>query len=250
MRGIKCGVKVFVACMLFCGVAFANKLEQNAILEEASQNLAQSPKSTEAEKSGIFVGLYGGVALMELQDIIVDEFINLRNVKTERNVSLMGVKLGYQHFFTQESGVRGYVSYDRYGKRDMFRDVHFAQTNLYADIVFQNIALNIDAMLHYYNSQNFSIGLFSGLGFGYGISTLTGSKEYLEYIKDLKFNGFNVFVNLGLNAQIFAHHQIELGTKIPLNTTLSAKYEASFIRYTNPFSVKPLAFYIGYNYVF
>lgn len=227
--------KIISICVAFglCGVALAD----------------------DGEISGVFVGVQGGFTNFALIDNTIDA-IESRNVDRVKITPYFGANLGYQYNFEPFSqflslGLRGYVSYDFYGKREAFVD----RNNSVTDIIYQSINVNADMLVnlfHYSDSVMGSgaIGVYFGFGLGYGFSAISGSgMEFERFKEDVNYNGFTMNLNLGVSASIFSNHRFEIGTKMPL-VLPNYSYKPSAFKSIPTFDIKPTSVYIGYSYVF
>lgn len=94
----------------------------------------------------------------------------------------MGLKVGWNQFFSSMLGVRGYLAYDFDGT--------LKTTD--GDMTYQNISLNVDAMFNFINNDTFSMSVFVGVGLGWGINSFSNKSvnDGLKQIAD--YNGFNI----------------------------------------------------------
>ena len=205
----------------------------------AAPNKLQEP--TFQEKSGLFAGLRLGVSSFNMK---FRQQIAGKQDTTEATF-YGGINVGYQHFFTPLIGVRGYLSYDYSGER---KGVAIAQQTLTSgkveNVSFQNIAFNLDLLLNFINKQDFTFGVFAGLGFAYSIPGLSNVTT-AQLQKQFDYAPFNMPVNLGFATTINTHHKFELGTQIQsLPPTLTTKVgrKQGDLRLNN--------FYVGYAYIF
>ncbi|WP_104747093.1 outer membrane beta-barrel protein, partial [Helicobacter bilis] len=159
------------------------------------------------EKSGLFVGVHGGVSLFgvgmydgngkawsdkDYKDSKMDKSAASFNV---------GLKAGYQYFFMPMVGVRGYLGYDFNGSRLLMKGAVFGAGVKDINLSFQNITLNADVMVNFLNTDSFTLGAYVGFGLGYGITGMTGQKAVIDQIiGKMKYNGFNIPINVGIAA--------------------------------------------------
>ncbi len=211
-------------------------------------------ESAGGEKSGLFVGVHGGVTLFGLSQYdsngkkLSDKDFKASGLNAMDASFDIGAKIGYQHFFMPLVGVRGYLSYDFEGSRNFMKVPGFGT----AKVSFQNIALNVDALINFINNDNFTFGVYAGFGLGYGISSLSSSNKTIqENIKDYEknvanYSGFNIPLNIGVAATFATHHKVELGAKIQ---TLAAGYSVKNDKKAGIF-INPYVINIGYSYIF
>lgn len=204
-----------------------------------TKNEPQEP--TFQEKNGAFVGMRLGISAFNMkfhqtiageQDSTIATFYG-------------GINAGYQYFFTPLIGARGYLSYDYSGER---KGVAIAQATLQSgkveNVSFQNIAFNIDLLLNFVNRQDFTFGVFVGLGFAYSIPGLSNTTTK-QLQTQFDYVSFNMPINLGLAATLHTNHKFELGTQIqslPPYLTTKIGRKRGDLRLNN--------FYVGYSYIF
>ncbi len=204
------------------------------------------------EKSGLFVGVHGGVTLFgvgaygangkKATDKQFKEDFGVNASTTSFNV---GLKAGYQYFFMPIVGVRGYLGYDFNGSRTLMKlGVGMKDVN----VSFQNITLNADVMVNFLNTDSFSLGAYVGFGLGYGITGLTGEKRVVDSITTTSdYNGFNIPINVGIAATFAGSHKVEIGAKIQ---ALSAGYSSKPKNDKTQFLMNTHVINVGYSYIF
>ena len=204
------------------------------------------------EKSGLFVGVHGGVTLFgvgaydangkKTTDKQFKENFDVNASTTSFNV---GLKAGYQYFFMPIVGVRGYLGYDFNGSRTLMK---LGTGMKDVNVSFQNITLNADVMVNFLNTDSFALGAYVGFGLGYGITGVTGQKAAIDMvINNMNYNGFNIPINVGIAATFAGSHKVEIGAKIQ---ALSAGYSAKAKNDKTEYLVNTHVINVGYSYIF
>ena len=203
------------------------------------------------EKSGLFVGVHGGVSLFgvgmydgngkawsdkDYKDSKMDKSAASFNV---------GLKAGYQYFFMPIVGVRGYLGYDFNGSRALMK---LGMGMKDVNVSFQNITLNADVMVNFLNTDSFTLGAYVGFGLGYGITGVTGQKAAIDMvINNMNYNGFNIPINVGIAATFAGSHKVEIGAKIQ---ALSAGYSSKTKNDKSEMLMNTHVINVGYSYIF
>ena len=209
------------------------------------------------EKSGLFVGVHGGVSLFgvgmydgngkawsdkDYKDSKMDKSAASFNV---------GLKAGYQYFFMPMVGVRGYLGYDFNGSRVFTKGSVLSQLMPGAkdvNVSFQNITLNADVMVNFLNTDSFTLGAYVGFGLGYGITGVTGPKAGIDrFLGNMNYNGFNIPINVGIAATFAGSHKVEIGAKIQ---ALSAGYSSKTKNDKTEYLMNTHVINVGYSYIF
>ncbi|EEO25183.2 MULTISPECIES: outer membrane beta-barrel protein [Helicobacter] len=207
------------------------------------------------EKSGLFVGVHGGVSLFGVG--IYDEtgkkatdkqFKDQTGTDASTASFNVGLKAGYQYFFMPIVGVRGYLGYDFNGSRVFGKGSKFGEGVKDVSISFQNITLNADVMVNFLNTDSFTLGAYVGFGLGYGITGLTGEKTIVDTLnKGQDYNGFNIPINVGIAATFAGSHKVEIGAKIQ---ALSAGYSSKTKNDKSEILMNTHVINVGYSYIF
>ncbi len=200
--------------------------------------------------SGLFMGLDTGYTFGF-------EKFQQKNSTTITSTTILsganiGVKAGYNFFFTKMLGVRGYLDYTF-----VFNPMSASSVaNNVSDTrsIFSSahaITLNADLLVNLIQTDSVSFGAFVGIGLGYGVFGETNNFTNNTTTKR-KGNGFLLPINVGLSLTANKHHRFELGFKIPtlgmsVTETSSGKVPANLYE-TN--SVRLFTTSVGYSYIF
>ena len=187
-----------------------------------SMSLAALPLCALADgevSSGVFFGIDTGYTINFNTTI---ENNNLQNQSTTHNIQVprylnVGVKLGYNFYFSGFFGLRGYVDYI-YG----MNLANVRQTDGGVTVTQHNgthlhyVNLNVDALINFFSSDSVTFGSFVGIGFGYGAMIQTGvqSNGNISTTRNIG-DGFIMPINLGLSLIAGGKHRIDLTMKIP-----------------------------------
>ena len=158
-----------------------------------------------------------------------------------------GIKLGYQHYFTQSQGLRAYVNY---GMAHAYPES--SSTNLGSDNsknttynTAQRITANVDYLFDFVNAESSSFGLFGGIFVGYHEYAYTSEGRNTYNYRYTYFSGGVGFgFNVGLAATLANHHRIEFGAKIPV-VGPSKKIDSN-----SDYNIKYASVNVGYSFVF
>ena len=163
-----------------------------------------------------------------------------------------GIKLGYQHYFTQSQGLRAYVNY---GMAHAYPES--ISTNLGSDNsknttynTAQRITANVDYLFDFVNAESSSFGLFGGIFVGYHETAQSNVGKYGNTTyKTTSFTGGVGFgFNVGLAATLANHHRIEFGAKIPVVGPSTESHSSGYNNYT--YDYKYASVNVGYSFVF
>lgn len=208
------------------------KLLSVALVSTLAVGLGSSAVAADGgEKNGAFVGMHGGVTMFGISTYTADT--NSSNTSATLD---MGMQAGYQYFFMPVIGVRGYVAYDYDGSRDYNT----------AKLSLHNITFNVDALVNFINSDNFTFGVYAGVGLGYAIQSLSNSTLQSQMEALYNYNGFNIPINIGITATFAQHHKVEVGAKIQtlaVDSTLKMNNKMGF-------GFNPHVICMGYSFIF
>lgn len=131
--------------------------------------------------------------------------------------------VGYNQFFTQYLGLRYYVNAN---VAYMMLDLNQQLKTLVADIpeaydmlksmniLMINYGANVDFLGNFVVTEKVDFGGFVGVGIG-GDSWIQGNKKMNPYATFLPPFAFNVWLNVGLRANIAKHHGVEISARVP-----------------------------------
>lgn len=192
-----------------------------------------------ARESGAFVGLGGLFGFESNLKASLREEQNGNNDINDTGKSLAaGGELiaGYNFFFTQRFGIRGYVSgaysvmfFDKKSiKLGTSNYVYGSNLNKLTGLV--DVNLNLDLMLDIVSSSSFDFGIYAGVGGGFhfwhgglmdevnAIKTqVSSSAPPANHNYDVKAQSFfaSLTLNAGLTTTINSRHSLEISAKIP-----------------------------------
>lgn len=221
----------------------------------ASALLGSFCLAAEGEKSGLFVGVHGGVSINNLgafnssgKSISIKDATFLPGVNQATQTSFnAGLNVGWSQFFTPMFGVRGYVSYDFNGFKDFIQEI---STGAGSKLSAHDIAANVDLLVNFVNLSSVSFGAYVGIGLGYSILSVDNKNVEKQFKDEADYSGFILPINVGLSATFAQRHRIELGAKIP---TLGHKFTLK-----NSFpglggsgaKLNPYVINLGYSFIF
>ncbi|WP_238702088.1 outer membrane beta-barrel protein [Helicobacter bilis] len=193
--------------------------------------------------SGLFLGLDTGYTFGF-------EKFQLKNSTTITSITMLyganiGVKAGYNFYFTQMFGVRGYLDYTF-----VFNPISASSVTVFSSA--HVITLNADLLVNLIQTDSVAFGAFVGIGLGYGMASVTETNNVGTTEDLMKTSGFILPVNVGLSLTANNHHRFELGFKIPtldmgVTETSSGKIPTNLYE-TN--SVRLFTTSVGYSYIF
>ncbi len=207
-------------------------------------SIANSNIEQQTEESGLFVGVNIGISIMQVnfydsygikkewKDIGLSNF-HLYGNESETQGNL-GLKIGWNKFLNKLFGIRIYANYD-------YSNFRYFLTN--AKIATEDISIISEFMFNFFNSKNFSIGIFTGIGVGYKLLQWNNMDIRSDFEKYYSYNGFIVPISVGISTTIIKKHKIEISTKIPTIRT-SYKYNKERLE------INPYILSIGYSYIF
>ena len=159
----------------------------------------------------------------------------------------VGLKIGYEHFFNDWAGLRGYASY-HYGFSSENTDESTTQTATLNS--YHQVAANVEATFKFFDFNNAGLGAYAGIGLGYGAAN-TSSKETASNTTtttDTKVaNGFILPVNIGLEVYIGDNHNTSLNFRIP---TIATKLTTTAGTTTTKNELRNFIISLGYTYTF
>ena len=158
-----------------------------------------------------------------------------------------GIKLGYQHYFTQSQGLRAYVNYGMAHAYPYSYSSYNYEGNTYGTA--QRITANVDYLFDFVNAESSSFGLFGGIFVGYHETAQSNVGKYgSTTYKTTSFTGGVGFgFNVGLAATLAKHHKIEFGAKIPVVGPSTESYSYSS---NTTDDYKYASVNVGYSFVF
>ena len=176
-----------------------------------------------AEESGGFMGLevgYGEAEITHLRLTAPYKAENIIGVDFSGGGVAYGLTLGYKQFFTPYFGLRYYVNVNA------LHATLKPYTNAPSDakkssVMLLNYGANIDFLANVLASESADLGGFVGLGIG-GDSWFGKGVDYQLEVwqpNDWQIKNktmFNVWINVGIRANIAKNHGIELVARAPL----------------------------------
>ena len=201
--------------------------------------------------SGLFIGLdtgytFGFTKVQEKNSKIITSGSQIGGAN-------IGVKAGYNFFFTPMFGARGYLDYTfMFNPGGSATEGGGTNTKSSQMISAHSITLNADLLVNIMQTDSVSFGAFVGIGLGYGMMSSTTTSNPGTTETNMKASGFILPINVGLSLTANNHHRFELGFKIPtLGITPTEQggvkvnandYETNTMRY---FTTS-----VGYSYIF
>ena len=176
----------------------AKSKSPDEVKDSARAKPIAKPASSSVGISRIFIGMGGGVVL---QDHISQDSPALQHLHPALSITLRG---GYEHEFFGAMPLRLYLDYM----------VGIAPVGIESTIT-SNFLLNADVSYYHRVLENLRLGVFAGLGLGYG----TYGKEVKEdpsASDSILAKGFVMFANAGLGAEIDRAHRLEALLKFPI----------------------------------
>ena len=215
----------------------------------ASGVMAEDAKSNKSNKlSGVFVGV-------ELGGGIITQTASY-NDTTNGSATIgfdWGIKLGYQHYFTQSQGLRAYVNYGMahaYPYYSASINTGSSMYETYGYYTSQRITVNADYLFDFIDTGSSRFGVFGGIFLGYHeVATTHSTKNSIRTYNSTQFTGGVGFgFNVGLAATLAKHHKIEFGAKIPVVGPSRGSYYSYGSNTTDDY--KYASVNVGYSFVF
>lgn len=201
--------------------------------------------------SGLFIGLDTGYTF----NFTKTQVKNSKEINTSSGMAgaNIGVKAGYNFFFTPMFGARGYLDYTFvFGPQGEASEGGGTNTSSSTMNSAHLITLNADLLVNIMQTDSVSFGAFVGIGLGYGMASSVTTTNPGTTKTNTKASGFILPINVGLSLTANNHHRFELGFKIPtLGITPTEQggvkvnannYETNTMRY---FTTS-----VGYSYIF
>ena len=155
-----------------------------------------------AEESGAFVGVDLGVSSLTKAES--DAQGSAYSYGTLR----YGLVGGYKWFFTENVGLRAYVSVNNGAN-------YMQSANAGNQFNTLLVHANVDFLNTFYNSEQVSAGWFAGIALGAGIHSGGAVKKNTAGFSNLSnISGFDLGINLGLRTLFGKHHGIEFVTRL------------------------------------
>lgn len=207
-------------------------------------NLSLASNILAQEKSGLFLGATGGLGF--ITGVFFDTAGNDTSwdsvlMKETTYSTALGIKGGYQYWFSPRVGVRTYLQYDFNSGRTW----HINNDKLF--IHFQHLTGNMDLMLNVFNTESFSLGIFGGFGLGYTISTWDNA-SFLNFLQNkYDYFGLAFITNVGVSTTFTQQHKVELGLRLP---RLPVFYQSLESQNRSGFGFTATSVNLSYSYVF
>lgn len=201
--------------------------------------------------SGLFIGLDTGYTF----NFTKTQVKNSKEINTSSGMAgaNIGVKAGYNFFFTPMFGARGYLDYTFvFGPQGEASEGGGTNTSSSTMDSAHLIILNADLLVNIMQTDSVAFGAFVGIGLGYGMASSVTTTNPGTTETAFKAGGFLLPINVGLSLTANKHHRFELGFKIPtlgmsVTETSSGKVPANLYE-TN--SVRLFTTSVGYSYIF
>ena len=164
-----------------------------------------------------------------------------------------GIKLGYQHYFTQSQGLRAYVNYGMAHAYPHY-SASITGSSMYETYEYytsQRITVNADYLFDFIDTGSSRFGVFGGIFLGYHeLAHTRSTKNSIRTYNHTQFTGGVGFgFNVGLAATLANHHKIEFGAKIPVVGPSTESYSYSYSSNTT-YDYKYASVNVGYSFVF
>lgn len=220
------------------------------------------------DKSGAFIGAEVGYAAGFTRVDPIPTNQQQQTTTQGQNITYpyaaLGLKAGYGYYFVPSFGVRAYASYHYGVNGSNGTSTEIEQggggsgggtTTITTNSAMQSIhqvSANVEVVWDFVQLSQASIGVYAGLGAGYGSHTAktTSAEGAQATITEANLgSGFILPVNIGLEVGIGKHHRAGLNFRIP---TIAASFKDNMglnATYTE-FSSRNLITSVGYSYVF
>lgn len=201
--------------------------------------------------SGLFLGLDTGYTMQfNKQQVKGEKTIETSSALAGANV---GVKAGYNFFFTSMFGVRGYLDYTFvFGPSGEASEGGGTNTSSSTMRSAHLITLNADLLVNIMQTDSVAFGAFVGIGLGYGMGSTTTTPDKGAATTSEKASGFILPINVGLSLTANNHHRFELGFKIPTLGMSATIYGGQNVP-NNAFDINSIRLFttsVGYSYIF
>lgn len=204
----------------------------------------------EGNGSGLFLGLDTGYTF----GFDKTQEKNSKEIKSNLNLTgaNIGVKAGYNYYFSKMFGMRGYLDYTfMFNPSGSSTEGGTTNTKSSTFVSAHLITFNADLLVNLIRTDSVAFGAFAGIGVGYGMAGSTSTKNGTT-TQDFKASGFILPINVGLSLTANNHHRFELGFKIPtlglsLTETNGNKIPANTYEID---SLRLLTTSVGYSYIF
>lgn len=151
-----------------------------------------------AEESGVFAGFNVGYGAAKPSGLAAG------GNYTGFRYGLIG---GYKEILSSNMGMRYYATLD-FG-------TDYSKGDGNPDISSINFYLNGDALFNFAQDNSMEYGAFVGLALGYINHTISGGVG-VKHVGKTKPDGFDLGINVGLRAQSYSHHSLELYSRFGL----------------------------------
>lgn len=181
------------------------------------------------DKIGVFFGLHGGFGVGSLND-------NKPNSIPQNSIEpYIGVRLGYNYYILNYLGIRIYGTYDI--------DVHYFLSKNSNAPSAHRFLFNADLMYDMYSTSKTILGIFAGLGIGYGFQDNDSNKIYSALLLPIK---------LGISFTLNKKHKVDLFSRIPTfsNTVYYGINTVPKNTKIEEADFKSTMLGIGYSYIF
>lgn len=144
----------------------------------------------------------------------------------------VGINFGSEHLF-----LRDYLGF-RWGASVGYSDMKSKLTSIkqsldVADVretySFLDAGLSLDAMINFYSSRVFSVGMFGGaeLGYHYLLTAKYEDRVFNETVDMLKMvdsrHSLDLVGRVGVSMMFVEHHRIDLTAKLPIGYVMAGK---------------------------